>query len=81
MMEVEVLQIYLKKVNEQYRTGIAKEHAYRGALGELVNALLPQLLATNEPVHVACGAPDFAVCDRKTRQAVFYIEEVSYSHG
>ena len=62
-MENEVLETYLKKVNEQYRTGIAKEHAYRGALGELVNALLPQLLATNEPVHVACGAPDFAVVD------------------
>ena len=77
----EVLETYLKKVNEQYRTGIAKEHAYRGALGELVDALLPQLLATNEPVHVACGAPDFAVCDRKSRQTVFYIEAKDIGDG
>ena len=80
-MENEVLTTYLKKVNEQYRTGIAKEHAYRGALGEFVNALLPQLLATNEPVHVACGAPDFAVCDRKSHQAVFYIEAKDVGDG
>jgi hypothetical protein len=42
-------------------TGVAREHAYRPALSDLLKALLPGTTPINEPVQVECGAPDFIV--------------------
>jgi predicted helicase len=50
---------YLAALDRQYRTGIAREHAYRGDLQQLLTALCPGVLVTNEPARIACGAPDY----------------------
>jgi hypothetical protein len=50
---------YLAAVGRVWRTGVATEHSYRGALQDLLSALLPGFSVVNEPKHVACGAPDF----------------------
>lgn len=50
---------YLKAIAKQYRTGIAREHAYRGDLQQLLSAICPGVLVTNEPARIACGAPDY----------------------
>jgi len=50
---------YLQAVDKQYRTGIAREHSYRGDLQQLLTTLCPGVLVTNEPARIACGAPDY----------------------
>ena len=50
---------YIKSINQRYRTGISREHSYRGDLQNLLTAMLKNVLVTNEPARIACGAPDF----------------------
>lgn len=53
------LDKYLKDVQKQLKTGIAREHAYRPALKVLLEEICPQITATNDPARIKCGAPDF----------------------
>ncbi len=55
------IQQYLTKINTLYRTGNAREHSYRGDLQNLIMAILPDVLVTNEPARVDCGAPDYVL--------------------
>ena len=56
---MQAIQDYINRLNQRYQTGIAREHAYRGDLQNLLEAMLPEILVTNEPAHIACGAPDY----------------------
>lgn len=53
------LSNYLEALNKRFQTGIAREHAYRGDLQQLLTDSCPDVLVTNEPARIACGAPDF----------------------
>jgi predicted helicase len=66
------LQDYLDRIITRYKTGISREHSYRGDLQNLLEALASDVLVTNEPARVACGAPDYII----TKQGipVGYIE-------
>ena len=55
------LQQYISKINILFKTGNAREHSYRGDLQNLIMAILPNVLVTNEPARVACGAPDYVL--------------------
>lgn len=66
------ISIYLREIERQLLTGLATEHTHRAALQELVEAMQPGVLATNEPSRVACGAPDFIVA--KDGATVGYME-------
>ena len=66
------IQDYIDKLNTRYKTGISREHSYRGDLQNLLEALCPGILVTNEPAHVACGAPDYILT--KKNIPVGYIE-------
>lgn len=55
------IQEYLSKINTLYKTGNAREHSYRGDLQNLIMAILPDVLVTNEPARVDCGAPDYVL--------------------
>ena len=50
---------YIDKVNTRYKSGITTEHSFRGDLQNLLETLLPNLLVTNEPTRIKCGAPDY----------------------
>ena len=63
---------YLSIVNKRLQTGISREHAYRGDLQQLLETLLPNILATNEPARIACGAPDYVLTRKDV--PVGYIE-------
>ena len=69
---------YTKEIEHQLRAGNAGEHAYRPALKALLESLESQLdiKATNEPLRVACGAPDLAVTRNASRepQTLGYVE-------
>ncbi len=68
------LQQYIDKVNILYQTGNAREHSYRGDLQTLLSSILPQVLVTNEPARVECGAPDYVLTKGKLNIPVGYIE-------
>ncbi|HRM46650.1 MAG TPA: DNA methyltransferase, partial [Flavobacterium sp.] len=55
------IQQYLTKINTLFQTGNAREHSYRGDLQNLLMAILPDILVTNEPARVQCGAPDYVL--------------------
>ncbi len=65
---------YIAAVNQQFQTGVAREHAYRPALQQFLSSLLPFAVVTNEPARVACGAPDFIVLDKKTGLPIAFFE-------
>lgn len=66
------LHQYLVKLNTLYITGNAREHSYRGDLQNLLMAILPDILVTNEPARVECGAPDYVLTRKDV--PVGYIE-------
>ena len=66
------IQEYLSKINTLYITGNAREHSYRGDLQNLIMAILPDILVTNEPARVSCGAPDYVLTRKDV--PVGYIE-------
>ena len=56
------LKLYISELNKLYATGVAREHAYRVPLQNLLTALLPKgYTVVNEPARVACGAPDYII--------------------
>ena len=50
---------FLGKVTEKYKTGIAREHAYRPALEDRLKALGDDLTPVNDAAKTEVGAPDF----------------------
>lgn len=66
------IQEYLNNLNTLYKTGNAREHSYRGDLQVLLSTLLPDVLVTNEPARVECGAPDYSLT--KENIEIGYIE-------
>ncbi|MCX6234453.1 MAG: adenine specific DNA methyltransferase [Bacteroidetes bacterium] len=66
------VQDYIDKLNTRYKTGISREHSYRGDLQNLMETLYPGILVTNEPARVACGAPDYILTQKNI--PVGYIE-------
>lgn len=63
---------YVQILNTRYQTGISREHSYRGDLQTLLAALLPDVLITNEPARIDCGAPDYILTKKDI--PVGYIE-------
>ncbi len=55
------LHDYLHRLNTRFRAGISTEHSYRGDLQSLLEDLIPDVLITNEPTRIKCGAPDFII--------------------
>lgn len=58
----ESIKTYIEELNKCYATGVAREHAYRPALQNLMCGLLPKSYTiVNEPARTDCGAPDFII--------------------
>jgi predicted helicase len=53
------LDQYVDKINGRYKLGNSTEHTFRGDLQQLIESLVPEIRATNEPKRQSCGAPDF----------------------
>ena len=52
---------YITTISERFKRGTATEHTYRGDLQKLIEALVKDVVATNEPKRQACGAPDYII--------------------
>jgi len=53
------LEHYINNINQRYNLGNATEHTFRGDLQQLIESLVPEIRATNEPKRQSCGAPDY----------------------
>ncbi len=53
------IEQYIKNINERYKLGNSTEHTFRGDLQSLIESLVPEISATNEPKRQSCGAPDY----------------------
>lgn len=62
----------LKRLGIGIRSGIATEHSYRGDLERLISRLVSDVVVTNEPSWIACGAPDYIIT--KNKIPIGYIE-------
>ena len=63
---------YIESVNAKFKLGNATEHSYRGLLEQLIESLVPEIKATNEPKRQKCGAPDYILTKKEI--PVGYIE-------
>ncbi|MDM8553527.1 N-6 DNA methylase [Desulfococcaceae bacterium HSG7] len=63
---------YIQSINKRFKTGISTEHSYRSDLQILLEALSDDVLVTNEPTRIDCGAPDYIIT--KHSIPVGYIE-------
>lgn len=63
---------YIDNINCRFRSGNATEHTFRGDLQQLIESLLPDVRATNEPKRQSCGAPDYILTKKDI--PVGYIE-------
>ncbi|APU47681.1 type ISP restriction/modification enzyme [Acinetobacter junii] len=53
------ISTYIDRINHRYRLGNATEHTFRGDLAQLIESIVPDITATNEPKRQSCGAPDY----------------------
>jgi len=53
------IENYIDNINQRYNLGNATEHTYRGDLQQLIESLVSDVRATNEPKRQSCGAPDY----------------------
>lgn len=53
------LEQYIESVNAKYKLGNATEHTFRGLLEQLIESIVPEVKATNEPKRQSCGASDY----------------------
>jgi predicted helicase len=65
---------YLNQLKQNINTGSAQEHSHRAALENLIETLAPHVNAVNEPVRIACGAPDYVVLSKENNIPLGYIE-------
>ncbi|MDP3360320.1 MAG: N-6 DNA methylase [Lutibacter sp.] len=75
------IQQYLSKINTLYVTGNAREHAYRGDLQNLIMGILPDILVTNEPARVACGAPDYVLTRKDVPVGYIEAKDIGFDLG
>jgi hypothetical protein len=53
------IQSYIENIAQKYKLGNATEHTFRGLLEQLIESIVPDIRATNEPKRQSCGAPDY----------------------
>lgn len=53
------IQQYINNVSALFNTGKSTEHSYRGDLQQLLSSILKDVVVTNEPKRIECGAPDY----------------------
>jgi len=63
---------YLDNIARRYAQGNATEHTFRGDLQQLIESLVTDIRATNEPKRQSCGAPDYILTRKEIE--IGYVE-------
>jgi len=59
------IEQYIENINKHYKLGNATEHTFRGDLQQLIESLVPEVIATNEPKRQSCGAPHYILTKKE----------------
>jgi predicted helicase len=71
-VDAKPFHIYIHEIEKALEGGDATEHTHRPALKAFIEGLSADVVATNEPKHIECGAPDFIL--RTGSATIGYIE-------
>lgn len=69
------IEQYIKSVNQRFLQGNATEHTYRGDLQTLIESIVPDIRATNEPKRQSCGAPDYILTRGDIQDTQVYLKK------
>lgn len=58
------LHQYINSINARYQLGNSTEHTFRGDLQQLIESIVLNIRATNEPKRQSCGAPDYILTQK-----------------
>ena len=72
------IQEYITDINKEYKTGRATEHSYRGYLQTLIKTMVADVMVTNEPTRVKCGAPDYIITKKDIPVGYIEAKDVGY---
>lgn len=75
------LDQYLDNLNQRYLLGNATEHTFRGDLQQLLETLLPEIRATNEPKRQSCGAPDYILTKKEIPVGFIEAKDIGQRFG
>ncbi len=67
-----MINSYIENIHKRYKSGITTEHSFRGDLQNFFEKFNKEILVTNEPKRIECGAPDLIIT--KNRIPLGYIE-------
>ncbi len=59
------IQQYIENIHRKFKVGNTTEHTFRGNLEQLIESLVPNVMATNEPTRQKCGSPDYILTNNK----------------
>lgn len=65
---------YITQITNEYNTGSATEHSYRGHLKELLESIDKNIIAINEPKRVKAGAPDYLIATKDEHIEIGHVE-------
>lgn len=68
------IKYYISELNKQFRTRIAREHNYRPALQQMIMSILADMVVTNEPARIYCGALDYMISRKSDNIPVTFVE-------
>lgn len=75
------IQEYIVDINKEYKTGRATEHSYRGYLQTLIKSMTSDVMVTNEPARVKCGAPDYIITKKDIPIGYIEAKDIGYDLG
>jgi len=58
---MDIINQYINEIDKAFQRGNATEHTYRPYLKQLIEELHSDVIATNEPARIKCGAPDYII--------------------
>ncbi len=68
---------YISVLNERFKLGNATEHSFRGDLQQLLESIMPDIRATNEPKRQSCGAPDYILTRKEIPVGFIEAKDIS----
>jgi hypothetical protein len=74
------IEKYIDNINQRYKLGNATEHTFRGDLQQLLESLVPEIRATNEPKRQSCGAPDYILTKKDIPVGFIEAKDIGDSH-
>ena len=74
MANASIFRNYVSELQDAVSRGNATEHTHRPALKSLLESVVTEITATNEPKRVDCGAPDYAISRKQDGRTIGYVE-------